>query len=65
MRGKKVGEGMETTKRETMMNKVQRDQKIEEHFSVIGHGSAGGMSRKTYSKKCTGSERTIGCLEPR
>ena len=29
---------------------------VRNHLSVIGHASAGGMSRKTSSKKCTGLE---------
>lgn len=33
-------------------------------MSVISHGSAGGMSRKTYSKKCTGLEEMRNYLKP-
>ena len=38
---------------------------MQKWVSVIGHVSAGGMSRKTYSKNGTGLEKMRGRLEPR
>ena len=43
-----------------VLRRVATKSEIQKYVSAIDHSSAGGMSRKTYSKKCTGLEKMRG-----